>query len=126
MTIGLRVLAGDVGGTKTALALYERVASGWREVATTTFASGDHAGLEAPARAFLDVSGGGIAAAAVGVAGPVVDGICRTTNLPWLIDARSLAPALGVPRVAVINDFEATARGLLELRPDQLLSLQAG
>lgn len=126
MTNGLRVLAGDVGGTKTVLSLFERVPSGWREVATTRFASGDHTGLEGPARAFLDMSGGGIAAAAVGVAGPVVDGVCRTTNLPWLIDARSLAESLGVARVAVINDFEATARGLLELRPDQLMSLQAG
>lgn len=126
MTKGLRVLAGDVGGTKTVLSLYERITSGWREIATTTFTSAEHGGLEVPARAFLDGSGGSVAAAAIGVAGPVVDGVCRTTNLPWLIDARSLAVALGVSRVAVINDFEATARGLLELRPDQLVALQVG
>src|SRR5687767_10200159 len=103
--IGVRVLAGDVGGTKTALSLHEREAGGWREIAATTFASADHPGLESPAAAFLDAYGARPQAAAFGVAGPVVDGRCHTTNLPWIIDAYAVAIALGIPRVAVINDF---------------------
>ncbi|WP_169791530.1 glucokinase [Sandaracinus amylolyticus] len=127
MTIGTRVLAGDVGGTKTALSLCERHERGWIEVATTTFPSADHAGLEAPARAFLQTVGGApISAAAFGVAGPVKDHRVYTTNLPWLVDGPSLAVALGAQRVAVINDFEATARGLLELGPEHVAVIQEG
>ncbi|UJR79774.1 glucokinase [Sandaracinus amylolyticus] len=127
VTIGTRVLAGDVGGTKTALSLCERHERGWVEVATTTFPSADHAGLEAPARAFLQTVGGPpIVAAAFGVAGPVKDNRCHTTNLPWLIEPTSLSAALGARRVAVINDFEATARGLLELGPEHVVVIQEG
>ena len=130
--IGTRVLAGDVGGTKTVLSLCERRESGWREVATTTFPSASHAGLEAPALAFLREAGGApIDAAAFGVAGPVKDGRVHTTNLPWVVDARALASTLAAapadpPRVAVVNDFEATARGLLELEAHEVVVLQEG
>ncbi|MDQ3034258.1 MAG: glucokinase [Myxococcota bacterium] len=129
--IGTRVLAGDVGGTKTVLSLYERSAipggtAAWREVATTTFPSASHAGLEAPTSAFLDAAGAAPVAAAFGVAGPVKDGRCHTTNLPWLIDAGALSAALRIPRVGVINDFEATARGLLELEAHEVVVVQEG
>lgn len=124
--IGMRVLAGDVGGTKTSLSLHERHADGWLEVATTTFPSADHAGLEVPTAAFLDAAGARPSAAAFGVAGPVANGRCHTTNLPWMIDVRALSAALAIPQVAVMNDFEATARGLLELTTDQVVVLQEG
>lgn len=124
--IGTRVLAGDVGGTKTVLSLYERAPDAWTEIATTTFASASHGGLEAPTAAFLDAASARPVAAAFGVAGPVKDGRCHTTNLPWLIDARALCTSLGIPRVAVINDFEATARGLVELDASEVVVLQEG
>jgi glucokinase len=124
--IGTRVLAGDVGGTKTALAIFERLERGWREVATTVFASADHGGLELPAAAFLDAAGARPVAAALGVAGPVVEGRVHTTNLPWIVDALALSSALAIPRVAVMNDFEATARGLFELGVGELAILQEG
>ncbi len=124
---GTHVLAGDIGGTKTVLSLSERAPDGsFREIATTTFASGEHEGLEKPTAAFLDASGVRPVAAAFGVAGPVRNGQVRTTNLPWAIDATSFASTLGISRVAVINDFEATARGLLMLGEDELVILQEG
>ncbi len=124
--IGTQLLAGDVGGTKTALSLFERTADGWIELAATVLSSAVHKGLEAPARVFLEGAGVTPQACAFGVAGPVVGGRCQTTNLPWTVDARALASSLGVARVAVVNDFEATARGLLELGPEQLVVLQEG
>lgn len=122
----MRVLAADVGGTKTVLALYERVEDGWATVAREVLASAEHAGLEGPAARFLAAHGARPIAAAIGVAGPVKDGRSHTTNLPWIVDARALAVSLGVGEVAVINDFEATARGLLELRADEVVVLQDG
>src|SRR5690606_16697325 len=68
--------------------------------------------------------------AAFGVAGPVKDGRVHTTNLPWVLDARALAATLaspaGAPEVAIVNDFEATARGLLELEAHEVVVLQEG
>jgi glucokinase len=125
-TLGERILAGDVGGTKTVLSLYERAEEGWREVATSTFASAEHASLEPPARAFVDAHGAAVTAAAFGVAGPVAEGKSRITQLPWVIEARALGAALGTERIALVNDFEATARGLVELGPSQLVVLQPG
>jgi glucokinase len=122
----VRVLAGDVGGTKTVLALYEHRETGWVEVASTRFASAEYPGLEAPAHAFLAGVGARTDAAAIGIAGPVVNGRCDATNLPWVVDARALGAALGIERVALVNDFEATALGLLELEPRHLVVLQAG
>lgn len=128
--IGTRVLAGDIGGTKTVLSLCERRESGWAELATTTFPSAAHPGLEGPALAFLrDAGSPPIHAAAFGVAGPVEDGRVHTTNLPWVVDARALATTFATepaspPTVAVVNDFEATARGLLELQTHEVVVLQ--
>lgn len=124
--IGTRVLAGDVGGTKTVIAIYERAESGWIAVAVERVASADHAGIEAPARALLDLVPGKIAAAAIGVAGPVREGCAKVTNLPWRLEARALAAALGIARVHLMNDFEASALGLLELSPDRIEVLQGG
>jgi glucokinase len=121
------VLAGDVGGTKTALALFAREAGGLRLVRDDTLPSRDFASLEAAIARFL---GAGprlaIAAACVGVAGPVVDGRCVTTNLPWVIDERTLAAAIAVPRVKLLNDLEVAAHGVLALPASELRTLQEG
>lgn len=123
--IGDRLLVGDAGGTKTLLAVHERRADGWHEIAGETLRSAEHAGLEIPSLAFLAREGLTISAAAYGVAGPVEDGVCRATNLPWIVDQRSLAGSLGVP-VTLVNDFEAVAWSLPELRDSQLFLLQPG
>jgi glucokinase len=107
-----RVLAGDVGGTKTNLALYaidrDRRLSLVRE---QQFHSADYSGLEKVVRQFLAGSREKIAAAAFGVAGPVLNGRVKTTNLPWVVRATSLARAIGSARVRLLNDLEATAYG---------------
>ncbi len=122
-----RVLAGDIGGTKTDLALYAvetpaRLAVVRRQV----FPSRDYPGLEDVLRAFLQPGDGPIDAAAFGIAGPVVDEAVITTNLPWRVAAASLREMLGVAHVRLLNDLEATAYGALFLPPQSLLTLNAG
>lgn len=121
------LLAGDVGGTKTAVALFKEAASGLELVRETTLPSGEFKSLEAVVRRFLaEGPSPRIAAACFGVAGPVLDGRCVTTNLPWEVDERSLAQAIPAPRVRLLNDLEAAAYGVLILPPDKLEPLQAG
>jgi glucokinase len=123
------VLAGDVGGTKTALALFEKDArgKGLRMVRDTTLPSGDFPSLEAIIERFLDSGPRPIVeAACLGVAGPVVDGRCQATNLPWVIDERRLTYAIPAPRVKLLNDLEVAAHGVLGLPEEDLRSLQQG
>ncbi len=107
------VLAGDIGGTQTRLALCE---DPLRPLIHRTVQSRAHAGLDEIAAAFLNEarSAGHPApsAAAFGVAGPVLAGSARVTNLPWVLDERVLSKSLGIPRVRLLNDLEATGWGL--------------
>src|SRR5690242_13913868 len=99
------VLAGDIGGTKTALALHAITPDGATTlVRERTFASREHPGLEHVVAAFLDAHDPPVAAAAFGIAGPVVDDAVSTTNLPWRIERRVLSAALGGAPVRLMND----------------------
>lgn len=120
------VLAGDAGGTNTRLAIFDAQGGTMREVARAKFPSGEHAGLSSIARAFVASSGAAPSHACFGIAGPVRDGRVHATNLPWDVDARELASALGLPRVTLMNDLEANAWGLSAIAPADLLTLQEG
>jgi glucokinase len=121
------LLAGDIGGTNSRLALYEVGArgAGLTPVRHETFPSRDYGGLEEVIARFLG-SPVQIAAAAFGIAGPVVDEAVVTTNLPWHIRASSLREKLGTPHVRLLNDLEATAYGALALPADELQTLNPG
>lgn len=125
-----RVLAGDIGGTKTWLALYDAQPEGApRCVAEAKVPSGDHASLRSAIETFLAESGESIddlQGAAFGIAGPVRGRRVQTTNLPWSIDADELAEALEVASVRLLNDFHAVALGIGELGDDQLALLKDG
>lgn len=116
------ILAGDIGGTSTRLALF---ADGEREpAALEIYASREHDGLEQMVRAFLAAHPAEVERAAFGVAGPVRDGRCAdTTNLAWPVDAASVAGVAGTDRVILLNDLEASAHGLTALGPDDLAVL---
>lgn len=116
------LLVGDIGGTKTLLRLVHGDGS---VIATERFDS-KGPGLEVLAAAFLERAGVQPAIAVFGVAGPVLDGVCATTNLPWLIDERVLERHLGLRRARLLNDFEATAYGVRHVHDDQLVTLQVG
>jgi glucokinase len=124
-TAGMRVLAGDVGGTKTALAVYERGEGGsFQTLAEGVYASQQYKSFADVLQEFLQQAPGRIDAAAFGVAGPVVNGICSTTNLPWTMSELELAQVVSAP-VSLINDFYAVALGVIDLPDDQLHVLQA-
>jgi glucokinase len=121
-----RVLAGDVGGTHARLALFE-VAEGRRTVQReTVFSSGEYQGLEPIVREFLREAGGGVPSACLGVACPIEEGVCRFSNLEWEIRVDGFGERVGIPRIRIINDLEAAGYGVLELEPDDLVTLQEG
>ena len=121
------ILAGDVGGTKTLLALYEDGADPRRPQSEARRASRDDASLEILAREFVAASGAPrIRRAVLGVAGPVADNRCETTNLPWTVSGDALSKALGGAEVTLINDLEAAGWGTHTLGAGDLDVLQRG
>jgi glucokinase len=121
------VLAGDVGGTKTNLGIYA-LAHGGRMtlVREGTFHSREAASLEAVVEGFLGPARERIAAAAFGIAGPVLGGIVDVTNLPWHVEAQALGRAIGCASVRLLNDLETTAYGALHVDAQEILVLSAG
>lgn len=122
----MRVLAGDIGGTKTSLAVFEVEGLELRPLAQELYASGDYASLDDILRGFMQSHDGDCGYACFGVAGPVHDQRCVATNLPWRVDARSLASQLGFRRVWLLNDLEANAWGIGALQDDDFYVLDAG
>jgi glucokinase len=123
------ILAGDIGGTNTALALFDRdPASGaLSELSSTNFPSAKHESFEEIVSLFLEEerrASGLVDAACFGIAGAVLDGRVSTTNLPWNeIDATRLARLIGVAQVTLLNDLEATAYGMLALEESEFVDL---
>lgn len=118
------ILAGDVGGTKVHLALYDFSEGKLAYRREERFPARDYSGLEAIVREFL---GGDVATAACfGVPGPVRSGRLRLTNLPWTLDSEDLSANLGIRHVFLINDLEANGYGIAELQPDQIYTLSEG
>jgi glucokinase len=116
------ILAGDIGGTKTVLAVCD---AEFTIVRTATFPSAEHASLEAILEGFVKPDErGDLTSACFGVAGPVVDGVAKITNLPWTIDARAVSTQLGGIPVTLLNDLQATALGILVLPEPAFAVLQ--
>jgi len=124
----MTLLSGDAGGTKTRLALYDPSGGRFELRRMAVFESRAYPTLDAIVREFL--SGGAprpsIAAACIGVPGPVVGGAVRATNLPWVLAEPALAAALGLPKLTLVNDHVATAAALPLLGPDELITLHPG
>jgi glucokinase len=118
------ILAGDVGGTKVHLALYDFTSGKLTYKRENRFPARDYAGLEAIVQEFL--GGDKPSAACFGVPGPVRQGRLRLTNLPWTLDSRELSANLGIEHVFLINDLEANGHGIAELQPDQIYTLSEG
>jgi glucokinase len=120
------ILAGDVGGTNTRLAFLQRDGARMQVVAEGTFPSREHAGLESALQKFVSLHPLPIDQACFGVAGPVRNGRCEATNLPWVVDARLVARELRLEAVGLINDLEANAYGIAALEPKDFITLNAG
>ncbi len=122
----MRVLAGDIGGTKTALAIVEISARCLAIRRFRKYPSGRFGSLEEIVAIFLRGGGRVPRAAGFGVAGPVRAGRSRVTKLPWIVDERRLGRETGIARVRIVNDFVAAALGIPYLKPRQFAILRAG
>ena len=118
----MRIIAGDVGGTKTLLQFVDRGAV----VAEKRFESGTFPTFDALLMAFLPFAEPPIDAACFAVAGPVLEQQAQVTNLGWVMDARDLASEFGIKHVALINDFYAVALGVPLLTPTERISINTG
>ncbi len=123
MKTGYLLLVGDIGGTKTRLAVFQSSEGGLTRLRDETYKSIHYDGLEGIVADFWGESDPPPAAACFGVAGPVSDGRCRTTNLPWLVDESTIAQQFGIPSVHLLNDLQAMALGLAKLPPEELIEL---
>ena len=120
------VLAGDIGGTKTSLALFSINDDKLRMETEHNFPSKKYSGLVPILDEFSVRNNKSIDAACFGVAGPVVDGHVKTTNLPWVIDSQVLRQALRVDTVYLLNDLEAAAYGVFTLDNEEFYTLNEG
>jgi len=128
------ILAGDIGGTKSNLALMEKNGDGFRLVFSHPYPSNDFTCFDdiiedflARGENFLSTSPPGkIVAAGFGVAGPVIGRGIRVTNLSWAIDGDALERQLGTRHVVLLNDLEATGYSFACLAPAELLTLNEG
>ncbi len=121
------ILAGDVGGTKVELALYNFEEGRLTHVSSERFPAKQYPGLEAVVRVFFSKNNHpDVTAACFGVPGPVRNGRLKLTNLPWMLDARELARHLDIDNVFLINDLEANGYGIAELDSKQIYTLSEG
>src|SRR5262245_799319 len=106
------LLAGDIGGTKTLLGVFEPAPGRPRPVAVRSFGTLDYETLPQMIDAFLREDGlarGRIGAACFGVAGPVLDEAASLTNVPWRVDARNVSQTFQLQHVRLLNDLQAMA-----------------
>jgi glucokinase len=131
------ILAGDVGGTKVHLALYNFEGGRLKPVREQKFPATEFPTLDAVVEQFLTGDPKGTAAqdksekdqiiaACFGCPGPVRDGRLKLTNLPWTLDQRDLAKSLGIEHIFLINDLEANGYGIPELAPESIVTLHEG
>lgn len=120
------LLAGDVGGTKSLLALFAPERGIHAPIEVRVIDSGRFKSFDDVVVHFLDDTGARCKSAVLGVAGPVLDGRAVLTNLSWTIDASLLASRFGFQSVTLLNDLVATAGGLPVLTPQDLVTLQTG
>jgi glucokinase len=120
------LLAGDIGGTKAALAIFSSEGGPRAPLAQAEYQSGDYPALAAIVRTFLGHTDLRVDRACFAVAGPVLGGRAHVTNLPWVLDEAALAREIGVPVVRLLNDLEALARAIPLLEPDDLHTLNTG
>ncbi len=120
----MKVLAGDIGGTKTIIAVAEVNGTRVELLAEQRYDSHAYADLDTIVRDFTVAHGGAGLRACFGIAGPVEGGVCKATNLPWVMDAGAMARSHGGP-VRLVNDFSAAAYGIECLGANDLACLHA-
>lgn len=117
-------LAADIGGTKTHVAIYK--GGNYAPVTEKKYVSKDYDNIITILNDFLLGAKQKVDKICLGIAGPVKNGVCKTTNLPWVVDASEVAKAMGVEKVGLINDLEANAYGIKTLEDKDFHVLHKG
>ena len=120
------LIAGDIGGTKTDLAVYSTQSGPHAPLAQVEVKSSDYPSLQAMVAEFLSHTRMSVDVASFDVAGLLIDGHVKATNLPWVMDENSLKAALNLKSVHLMNDLEAVARAVPVLRSADLVTLKQG
>ena len=120
------LIAGDIGGTKTDLAIYSLESGPHTPLAQTEVHSADYPSLQAMVKEFLAQVKMSVDVASFDVAGPVINGHVKTTNLPWTLDEETLANDLDLKAVHLMNDLEAVARAVPVLRAEDTIAINKG
>jgi glucokinase len=124
------ILAGDIGGTKTNLALFDEKEGSYAYSHLATYPSQHYPNLQTIVKEFLvsckTMYDTEPHTACFAIAGPIIEGVCKATNLPWVIDSRELAKDLGLANVYLLNDLEANAWAIEILSADNLFELYPG
>lgn len=118
------ILAGDIGGTKTLLALYEFSGKHLIELKLKKYSSKEYQNLESIVKDFLDSQQINPSGAAFGIPGPVENGIAKSTNLPWVVEEKLLSERLSIPKVKIVNDLAATAFEIPYLKVDEIIEVK--
>ncbi len=122
----MKIVAGDIGATKTRLGLFNVNEGAISTIEERQYSSRDFAQFGQIIGTFLDQVGNACDAISIGIAGPVSNGECVTTNLPWRISAQQIADDYQVNQVFLLNDLEATAWGLGALEKKDFHTLNQG
>ncbi|MCO6430749.1 MAG: glucokinase [Deltaproteobacteria bacterium] len=120
------LLAGDVGGTKTRLGLFEPHGKTTKRLAVERYESGKFDSLEEIIKTFLDQHKARPKVACFGIPGPVIEGRVKVTNLPWELSERSISDSLDIPKVKLVNDLVATAAAIPAFTEKEILTLHRG
>lgn len=120
------LLAGDIGGTKTDLAIFSPDRGPRAPLSLKEFRSGAYPSLAVMVREFLAATGLTVVRASFDVAGPVLEGHAKVTNLTWVLDQADLAREIGVTSVRLLNDLHAVALAVPTLHSDDLHTLNVG
>jgi glucokinase len=120
------LLAGDIGGTKSRLAIFAEGGSPRAPLHEEILPSARFGRIEALIREFLKLSGLTALRASLAIAGPVINGRAAVTNLPWIADAEQIRRTFGLRSVGLMNDLAATARAVPLLEPSELHTLNPG
>jgi glucokinase len=120
------ILAGDIGGTKTNLGIFSNGPKGPVLKVLERYPSNNYPDFESIIRQFLEIHPFPIPCACFGIAGPVNNGICNVTNLPWVVDEKSIRSRFKISNVRLINDMTATAYAIPYLKKGELYALNKG
>lgn len=125
------IIAGDIGGTKTNLALFQEDEESCSYSHFATYPSGKYPNLRSILKEYLDkiqtdYDLSSLQKASFAIAGPVIDGVCKATNLPWLVDQSEISKSLNIKHVFLLNDLEANAYAIEILSENDLVEIYSG